>query len=143
MNSHQYFRFGLQILRRAQSVRVSQPGGRVDWSHRFRARNCEITFNEEKVQRLDICGHTRKFLLTFWIWVPTFGDDQSDWSWLLHDLAQNFHCFIIGHIFEINIVHLQDHVTRFDSAIELHCTALHDTPYVYAAVASAIRLPDY
>lgn len=60
----------------------------------------------------------------------------------LNDFSQHTYRLVVGHVLEVDIVHLEDHVARFDASIECHCAAFHDAAHVDAAVAAAIRLPD-
>jgi hypothetical protein len=68
--------------------------------------------------------------------IPTLGHHQLDWTRFLDDVAKHSHSIVIGHVFKVDVIHLQDHVTWFDPTIQSHSTTLHDTPHIYSTIAS-------
>ena len=51
-------------------------------------------------------------------------------------IINNTHRFVIAHVLEAPVVHLQDHITGFDPTVQRHGAALHDGSHVDSAVSS-------
>ena len=59
---------------------------------------------------------------------------------LLHNVSQYSHCVVIGHVFKVDVIDLEDHVARLNSPVQSHGPALHDAANVDAAVTSLVTL---
>ena len=53
-----------------------------------------------------------------------------------YGILNNTHRFVIAHVLEAPVVHLQDHITGFDPTVQRHGAALHDGSHVDSAVSS-------
>lgn len=94
-----------------------------------------------RVDRSDGFG-TRDSEISFRVRIPTFGHDEFNGTRLLDDFAKDPNGFVVAYIFKVDIVHLKDHISRFDPAVQSDRSALHDAADVDAPVPASVRLTD-